>query len=289
MLKSRTSLARHLFFRPHRAVHNSQCLRNEGENVYRARQLSWLNPTLVIVGFVPIFTLGLGVWQVQRLKWKVNLIDELQEKLDRDPMSLPNRVNMSAVPDFTFRKVCEHGRWDHAHTVLLGPRPRDGVLGYQVITPLMRPNGTTILVDRGFIAKQFADLTAMRKQNSDNQVEVLGMLRVSQSRNAFTPENKPGVDEWHWVDVDALAQNAGGAAAGVQPVYIEEIFEGHAGDVQTCITQGTPIGRPPNIELRNQHATYAVTWFSLSAVTSVLFASLLRRQLRSPASKMPRR
>jgi surfeit locus 1 family protein len=40
----------------------------------------------------PIATFALGTWQVKRLKWKVNLIDELNDKLSREPMRLPRRI-----------------------------------------------------------------------------------------------------------------------------------------------------------------------------------------------------
>lgn len=44
------------------------------------------------------------------------------------------------------------GEFDHAHEILLGPRTRDGQLGFQVITPLVRGDGQdTILVNRGFV------------------------------------------------------------------------------------------------------------------------------------------
>jgi cytochrome oxidase assembly protein ShyY1 len=64
---------------------------------------------MVLLGFVPIFTLGLGTWQLQRLQWKVNLIDELEEKLQLPPLSLPKRIKcghpsvhllMDLKPDF---------------------------------------------------------------------------------------------------------------------------------------------------------------------------------------------
>ena len=47
---------------------------------------------MILVGCVPIVTFALGTWQVQRLKWKVALIDELEEKLQREPMPLPPHV-----------------------------------------------------------------------------------------------------------------------------------------------------------------------------------------------------
>lgn len=56
------------------------------------------------------------------------------------------------------------------------------------------------------------------------KVEVLGMLRASQERNSFTPDNLPEKGQWYWADVDAMAQYAGGADVGVQPVYIDAVF-----------------------------------------------------------------
>jgi surfeit locus 1 family protein len=51
-----------------------------------------LSPTMLLVGFVPVFCAALGAWQVARLQWKVGLIDNLQEKLEREPLSLPSHV-----------------------------------------------------------------------------------------------------------------------------------------------------------------------------------------------------
>jgi SURF1 family len=59
---------------------------------YSAKRSSALNPTLVALGLIPVLTFALGTWQVQRLKWKVDLIDQLSEKLQREPIPLPSRV-----------------------------------------------------------------------------------------------------------------------------------------------------------------------------------------------------
>jgi surfeit locus 1 family protein len=45
-----------------------------------------------VLGFIPIFTFGLGTWQIQRLQWKLALIDELEEKARREPLILPKRI-----------------------------------------------------------------------------------------------------------------------------------------------------------------------------------------------------
>lgn len=41
---------------------------------------------------MPVLTLGLGVWQIKRLRWKLDLIDELESKLRREPLTLPKNI-----------------------------------------------------------------------------------------------------------------------------------------------------------------------------------------------------
>lgn len=58
----------------------------------------------------------------------------------------------TAIPEYAYRKVYLTGIFDHAHEILLGPKTRDGQLGFHVITPLIRGDGQdTILVNRGFV------------------------------------------------------------------------------------------------------------------------------------------
>lgn len=59
---------------------------------YAAKRDSLLSPALVGLGLIPVLTFALGTWQVQRLKWKVDLIDNLSEKLQQEPIPLPNKV-----------------------------------------------------------------------------------------------------------------------------------------------------------------------------------------------------
>jgi surfeit locus 1 family protein len=121
-----------------------------------------------------------------------------------------------------YRKVLLKGRWDHEHTIFLGPRVRDGSIGFHLITPLLRENGSTVLVDRGFILKDSINADAHKK--AEGPVEVLGLLRKGHTRNRFTPNNHPEKGVWHWVDLSAIVESAGGANANVQPVFVEEIF-----------------------------------------------------------------
>lgn len=130
--------------------------------------------------------------------------------------------SLSVIPDFIWRRVLVKGKWDYAHTMLLSPRVREGVHGVNVVTPLIRENGSTILVDRGFVSQDCIPLIG--SQSDTGEVEVLGMLRTSQPRNLFTPDNDPAAGKWYWTDVEGMAEYAGGQAAGVQPVFVQQIF-----------------------------------------------------------------
>jgi surfeit locus 1 family protein len=89
--------------------------------------------------------------------------------------------------------------------------------------PLVRSDGTTVLVDRGFVSNDAIEKFS-KAIATDEDVLVQGMLRVSQVRSNFTPDNHPERNEWYWIDVNAMAEHAGGEKANVQPVFVEEIF-----------------------------------------------------------------
>uniref|UniRef100_A0A0W0FG69 SURF1-like protein n=1 Tax=Moniliophthora roreri TaxID=221103 RepID=A0A0W0FG69_MONRR len=248
---------------------------------------------MIAVGAIPVFTFALGIWQLGRLKWKINLIDELQEKLELPPLSLPNKINLSVIPEFVWRKVSVKGKWDHEHTMLLSPRVREGVHGAHVVTPLIRENGSTVLVNRGFVSNEFAENMSFPKE--EGEFEVLGMLRVSQPRNVFTPDNHPEEGKWYWTDVHGMAEYAGGEKANVQPVFVEQIFGtyyshfyGHAGDAALGVQKGIPIGRPATVDIRNAHLSYVITWYGLSALTTFLYIRLLMKRKNTRARPLPR-
>lgn len=66
-------------------------------SIYKPRKESWITPTMILVGTIPFLTFALGTWQLKRLKWKVNLIDELEEKLQLRPLPLPPKVKSASV------------------------------------------------------------------------------------------------------------------------------------------------------------------------------------------------
>ena len=73
---------------------SSSAFGEEEDHERRSRQgPRWFQrPVVLLLGFMPVFTFALGVWQIQRLQWKLELIDELESKLKKEPLSLPKNI-----------------------------------------------------------------------------------------------------------------------------------------------------------------------------------------------------
>lgn len=140
--------------------------------------------------------------------------------------------------------------------MLIGPRVHDGEDGYLVITPLERsesfPNqqgkNTTILVCRGWISKDKAPQSTRREGLPQGEVVVEGLLREPWKKNMFTPDNKPAERKWYFPDVHQMAE-----FTGSQPVWIEETMKPDLLVSYDRISKGIPVGRPPEVNLRNNH------------------------------------
>ncbi|KAL1406120.1 surf-like protein [Vanrija albida] len=270
--------------------------RNSSTVTNNSLRSTLLRPITVVLLIAPLLTGYLGVWQVQRLKWKVALIEEVDRNLAKDPIVLPGKINLGALPDFAFRRVLIKGKMA-GPPILQGPQTRDGVPGFHLILPFDRSaaGGSTILLNRGFIKtaegeaiRRGAHVPGLGPDNGpSDEVIVEGMLTKADpnAKSYFTPDNKPEKGEWYWKDVPAMAEAVGGEARDVQPILIDAI-DRESTPTSVLLAQGEPVGRAPVIELRNQHLTYAITWFSLCAATSAMLAMVI---YSGRTKKMPRR
>ena len=144
--------------------------------------------------------------------------------------------------------------------MLIGPRIHDGNDGYLVVTPLEREfegsaGKTKILVCRGWIAKDKAAKQSRPDGLSTAEVTVQGLLREPWKRNMFTPLNKPAEGKFYFPDVEEMAQ-----FTGSQPVWVEETMRPDLLMAYDREAKGIPIGRPAEVNIRNNHTQYIFTW-----------------------------
>lgn len=69
-------------------------------STWKSKSIKKWTPMTVVLVCVPLLTFGLGTWQVQRLKWKTNLIQDLDHKMRLDPITLPKSIKLSPLSIF---------------------------------------------------------------------------------------------------------------------------------------------------------------------------------------------
>ncbi|KAK3076206.1 hypothetical protein LTS18_013623, partial [Coniosporium uncinatum] len=112
------------------------------------------------------------------------------------------------------------------------------------------------------------------------EVTVQGLLREPWKKNFFTPANDPARGAFYFPDVEEMA-----AWSGSQAVWVEETMRPSLVEAYDREAKGIPIGRPAEVNLRNNHLQYIFTWYSLALATSVMMWMVVRK----PPSDIARR
>lgn len=235
---------------------------------------------LIILAAIPATAFILGCWQVQRLGWKTDLIARFEDRLTFPPLELPLRIDPEAAKGFDYRRVYATGVLRHDQEMLIGPRILDGEEGYTVVTPLERKdargNVHKILCCRGWIKKDTAAQWFRKKNGAlpEGEVRIEGLLRIPAKGNMFTPKNEPEKGKWFFPSVEEMAE-----WSGSQPIWVEETMVPDLLTNYEREPKGIPIGRPPTVNLRNNHTQYIFTWYALSLATSVMFWMVVKKPI----------
>lgn len=211
---------------------------------------------------------GLGFWQLDRRAWKHGLIAARTAGAQAAAVPLPDRIEDPAA--WEYRKVAVAGRLLHEREMYLTGRSYRDRPGFQVITPLRLPDGSHLLVNRGWVPADRRDPATRAAGQPAGDVAVEGLVRLSTVPGYFTPANQPDRNLWFYPDVGEMARAAGLAA--VMPVFVE------AGPAEN--RGGLPVGGQTRLDLADNHLQYALTWFSLAATLAVIYVLFCLRRTR---------
>ncbi|WP_338503039.1 SURF1 family protein [Sphingomonas kaistensis] len=209
---------------------------------------------LALCGVFALLFAGLGVWQVERLRWKTDLIARVDARLAAEPVPLA-RGETFVGTDAEYLKVRVTGRFDHGKETLVDALTERGK-GYWVLTPL-RTAERTLLVNRGFVPSDRAKPATRAVGQIAGEVTVTGLIRLTEPGGRFLRANRPGADLWYSRDVAAIARARG--FGRVEPFFLDADASPNPG--------GLPIGGLTVVRFRNSHLVYALTWFALSALS----------------------
>ena len=110
----------------------------------------WI-PTLAVAA-VLVLTLSAGRWQLDRAAYKVALQQRIEAAANAAPVSVQAGITGDAS-SMAWHPIEATGRFEADKVVFLDNRLRDGVPGYEVLTPLrLSGSDRVLLVNRGWIA-----------------------------------------------------------------------------------------------------------------------------------------
>jgi len=257
---------------------------DERRTSYRSWRRSWLG--LLIPALVAFAVLvALGTWQIQRKAWKESLIVTLTERLAAPPVTLPPAAAWSTLDpaEDEYLRVKFVGNFDYRNEALVYAtasafRPDVSGTGYWVFTPARLADGTTVIVNRGFVPDARKDAATRASGQIAGPVELVGVLRWPDERHWFSPADDPAHNVWFTRDPSAIAAAKGlinglnKSLGAVAPFYVEQ---------ETPVPPGgLPQPGKLVVQLRNQHLGYAITWYGLALVLVVVFAAWARKTSR---------
>ena len=220
-------------------------------------------PGLTVTTLIMVAILcGLGVWQVQRLAWKEALIATVSSHMLAPPVSLDQALAMSA-DEVQYRKVALSGRFDNAKENYVFTTGAGGAPVYHVLTPFTADDGKVLMVDRGEVPKEKLDPATRASGNGVGEMHVTGVWRVPDAPGFFTPPPDIAHRIWYARDLAGIARAEHLVLAA--PVVIEADATPNPG--------GWPRGGQTVVSFRNQHLSYAVTWFGLAIVLLCIWFS----------------
>jgi surfeit locus 1 family protein len=232
-----------------------------------------LVPTLWLIPLLAILC-ALGVWQIQRLHWKLDLIARIHEGLIAPPIPLAQAMpalDAAHVADADYRRVSAHGMFENSEEVFFFTTGAEAKPVYHVLTPFLLDDGYTLIVDRGWIPVTPASQARLHAGDLNGPRTIAGIIRKPAPPNWFTPPINRAKRIVHTRDPDVIAQTFG--FKNVFPMFLEADATPNPG--------GWPKGGVTVIDLPNDHLQYAITWFGLALVVAVSFGFWVASQRRS--------
>lgn len=224
-----------------------------------------------------LFTLifaGLGIWQVERRSWKLDLIARVEARIHAAPVAAPGPAAWSEINAASdeYRRVVLQGRYlDAPETLTMAVTERGP--GFWVMAPFRSDTGFTVLINRGFVPEDRRGANERRAAGTGD-TRIVGLLRLNEPGGGFLRNNDPAAGRWYSRDVAAIAAARGLGA--VAPYFVDADAATEPGPL--------PQGGMTQVSFRNTHLVYALTWFCLALMSAGAVVFLIRRGSDEPSA-----
>ena len=234
-------------------------------------------------------TASLGRWQLGRAAEKLTYQATLEARaampaLDAQALRATLEAGGATAADaeaLLHRAVTLQGRWLPEHTVYLDNRQMQGRPGFYVVTPLLLPDEkAVVLVQRGWVARNFQDRAQILKVNTPPElVQIQGRVAALPSRlyEFAAGDSAQGSSR--------IRQNLDLAAMSAQvqwPILTLSVVQ--LGDASEGLLRDWPVVASGV----DKHYGYAFQWFGLCCLIALLYVwfQIVRRFFR-PRRQQP--
>ncbi len=207
----------------------------------------------VFVYFIILTLLSLGFWQIYRLNWKLELIEQIENSLKNDPVELSN------IEKKNYLRIKTRGVIDFDKQIYLYNLNDNGKPGFEVINPI-KIDDENYLMNRGWIPFEKKDLPEI---NLVDQNQIVGTLMLQTKPSTFKPENEIDKNYWFTLDREDILKFTG-RNFSQYVIYLN-------GDYKI------PKPRVITAKISNNHKKYAITWFSM-AISILLIYLYFRKK-----------
>ena len=207
----------------------------------------------VFVYFIILTLLSLGFWQIYRLNWKLELIEQIENSLKNDPVELSN------IEKKNYLRIKTSGDIDFDKQIYLYNLNDAGKPGFEVINPI-KIGDENYLINRGWIPFEKKDLPEI---NLFDQNQIVGTLMLQTKASSFKPENDIQNNYWFTLNRKDISKFTG-RNFSEYVIYLN-------GDYKI------PKPRVITAKISNNHKKYAITWFSM-AISILLIYLYFRKK-----------
>jgi surfeit locus 1 family protein len=227
-----------------------------------ARQRWWL-VTLASIAMA-LLTARLGWWQLDRAAQKLAAQAAVDQRAALPPIEQVALLASAAdaATEQHHRLLRLSGRWLPAHTVYLDNRQMNGRVGFVVVTPLQLGDGSALLVQRGWLARDFQERDRVAPvPTPQGEVIAAGRIAPPPSRlYEFSGAETARIRQN--LDLDAFARETG---LRLRPVSLL------LADSPASAGDGLRRDWPAPAAGAAKNHGYAAQWFALSALILALY------------------
>lgn len=226
---------------------------------------------LIVAAAGIALTISLGNWQTRRGDAKEALQAEWEAAQRLEPVPLDSQAAVDSVAGALPRRVRMRGAFVPSATVYLDNRMRQGVAGFELVTPLAIGDALPlVLVDRGWIARDMQDRARMPAASAPAGEVVIEGLAIARMPRLLELGGKqeqriPGI--WQNLDLETFERVHGRRVARFVVQQTNELADGL---VRERARPDTGV---------EKHRGYALQWYSLAALIAGLSAWFGYREL----------